>query len=237
MNNPIIIGMIILILGALPVSSAALEELAEKRICGVPLDPGVGKKILISPYAAAGMSFPWGALNFTGRPETNEQFAFTAGVRIAYPIVWFGGVIGGIEYAARPVSKTGRFPMAVITETRDLRFVNMLLGWRQYAWCFFYGTGVFAGVKAGPWRSRLEINGMPVNFGPAKPGNEGRAGFAFGLYTEVGIMFPLSERVTLDVTAQLQGSVTEIRLIANPFGGGGYRPMALLFIAGVSFRT
>ncbi|MBN2077591.1 MAG: hypothetical protein JW838_01405 [Spirochaetes bacterium] len=226
------------VLGAIPaLSFAEAGGIESVRIFGVPLDPGVLNRVLVSPYGAAGISFPWGALNFTGTPETNVRFTGGAGVRVAYPVVWFGGVIGGFEYMARPVSKTNRYPGLSVTETRDLRLVSMLLGWRQYAWCFYYGTGIFAGVAAGPWRTRLEVNGTGINFGPLGPSRDDRRGFTFGLYTEIGIMIPVAERVTIDVTAQLQGSVIDTRMEGNPFGRSDCRPMALLLIAGATFRV
>ncbi len=238
MMRTIVFAAVLFSLAAfIPAGRAAAEGLAETRILGVPLDPGVLNHVLVSPYGAAGISFPWGQLNFTGRPETRVRFAGGAGARVAYPLVWFGGVIGGFEYMARPVSKTNRYPGLRVTETRDLRLVSMLLGWRQYAWCFYYGTGVFAGVAAGPWRTRLVVNGTAVNFGPLGPPRDGPRGLAFGLYTEIGVMVPLSGRVTLDVTAQLQGHLVKTKMAGNPFSGGGFRPMALLFIAGITFRT
>ncbi len=233
-NKIVSAALIIAILSIVPLH--AEKENGENTRKPVKLDPGLTKRVLMTIYGGGAFSFPWGALHFTGNPKTDVDYGYNAGVRVACPLIWWAGPIAGIEYSMKPVSVTSVYPTGRVTRKQALQTINLLVGWRQYVWYFFYGTGVFAGLNLGSWSSSVHLNGLEYSPGPFGKDINPFSNSTFGIYTEIGFMIVLSKNISLDVTSQLQGSVVQASLFESRFGSSSYKPMALFFTAGITVR-
>jgi hypothetical protein len=199
-------------------------------------DAGVKDRILLSTFGGIGISFPWGEYNSSDFVERDIDLGYNAGISIAYPFLWWGGLICGVEYAYKPATTITSFSGGCVTETKTMRFINVLLGWRQYTWYLYYGTGVFGGFAIGPWSNRVDVCGTAFPLAAQGRISRSSRSHVFGIYTEIGFMFWFTDRISFDLGAQLQGTVNGAYRDRDSNIDSNLKPMLFVVKSGFTFK-